>query len=83
MVSSDIDRQLRQAGLRVTAPRQTVLQWLAGHPHATAEQVRCGVVQQLGSVSTQVVLWATAPHCTNNREMINDKTGTHHYRKVR
>ncbi|MDT7716660.1 MAG: Fur family transcriptional regulator, stress-responsive regulator [Pseudonocardiales bacterium] len=55
MSSADVSHQLRQAGLRVTAPRQSVLQWLAEHPHATAEQVRCGVAQRLGSVSTQTV----------------------------
>jgi Fur family ferric uptake transcriptional regulator len=54
MVSWEVSHQLRQAGLRVTAPRQSVLQWLAEHPHATAEQVRC-VAQRLGSVSTQTV----------------------------
>ncbi len=36
-------------------PRQAVLQWLAEHPHATAEQIRAGVAQRLGSVSTQTV----------------------------
>ncbi|MGH3896881.1 MAG: Fur family transcriptional regulator [Pseudonocardiaceae bacterium] len=55
MNSSDVSDQLRRAGLRVTAPRQSVLQWLAEHPHATAEQIRSGVVQRLGSVSTQAV----------------------------
>lgn len=51
----DVSDQLRRAGLRVTAPRQSVLQWLAEHPHATAEQIRSGVRQRLGSVSTQAV----------------------------
>ena len=55
MISSDVIHQLRQAGLRVTAPRQSVLRWLAEHPHATAEQIRSGVAQRLGSVSTQTV----------------------------
>jgi Fe2+ or Zn2+ uptake regulation protein len=55
MTSSDICHQLRQAGLRVTAPRQSVLQWLAEHPHATAEQIRRGVARGLGSVSPQTV----------------------------
>jgi Fe2+ or Zn2+ uptake regulation protein len=55
MTSPDVSDQLRGAGLRVTAPRQSVLQWLAEHPHATAEQIRCGVAQRLGSVSTQTV----------------------------
>ncbi|QUQ69755.1 fur family protein transcriptional regulator [Kutzneria sp. CA-103260] len=48
-------RQLRTAGLRVTAPRLAVLEWLAGHPHTTADQVSTGVRDQIGSVSTQAV----------------------------
>ena len=48
-------RQLRTAGLRVTAPRLAVLEWLAGHPHTTADQVATGVRDQIGSVSTQAV----------------------------
>jgi Fe2+ or Zn2+ uptake regulation protein len=55
MVPSDVSDQLRLAGLRVTAPRQSVLRWLAEHPHATAEEIRAGVAQRLGSVSTQAV----------------------------
>lgn len=56
MGSPDVISQLRAAGLRVTpAPRRIVLQWLAEHPHATAEQIRWGVAQRLGSVSTQTV----------------------------
>jgi Fe2+ or Zn2+ uptake regulation protein len=55
MISSDINHQLREAGLRVTAPRRSVLEWLGEHPHATVEQVRAGVTQALGSVSTQTV----------------------------
>jgi Fe2+ or Zn2+ uptake regulation protein len=55
MISSDVIHQLRQAGLRVTAPRQSVLQWLAERPHATAEQIRSRVAQRLGSVSTQTI----------------------------
>ncbi|MPZ64605.1 MAG: transcriptional repressor [Pseudonocardiaceae bacterium] len=46
---------LRDAGLRVTAPRVAVLQWLAEHPHSTADQVGLGVRQRIGSVSTQAV----------------------------
>lgn len=48
-------RQLRQAGLRVTAPRIAVLTWLADHPHATADQVVTAVRDRLGSVSVQTV----------------------------
>ncbi|MFD9888226.1 Fur family transcriptional regulator [Amycolatopsis sp. NPDC059027] len=52
---SPVRRQLRSAGLRITAPRVAVLEWLAGHPHATADQVAAGVRDVLGSVSTQAV----------------------------
>ncbi|MGH3700362.1 MAG: Fur family transcriptional regulator [Pseudonocardiaceae bacterium] len=55
MIPSDVDQRLRQVGLRVTAPRRSVLQWLAEHPHATAEQIRGGAAAQLGAVSTQTV----------------------------
>jgi Fur family transcriptional regulator, stress-responsive regulator len=47
--------QLRAAGLRVTAPRLATLDWVATHPHATAEQVADGVRDRLGSVSTQAI----------------------------
>jgi Fe2+ or Zn2+ uptake regulation protein len=46
---------LRSAGLRVTAPRLAVLEWLDGHPHATADRVATAVRARLGSVSTQAV----------------------------
>lgn len=47
--------RLRAVGLRVTGPRIAVLDFLAGHPHATADQVAVGVRRALGSVSTQAV----------------------------
>jgi Fur family transcriptional regulator, stress-responsive regulator len=47
--------QLKQVGLRVTAPRLAVLAWLNDHPHTTADQVAGGVRELLGSVSTQAV----------------------------
>ncbi|MFJ8819223.1 Fur family transcriptional regulator [Amycolatopsis thermoflava] len=47
--------QLKAVGLRITAPRVAVLEWLAGHPHSTADQVAAGVRNVLGSVSTQTV----------------------------
>jgi Fur family transcriptional regulator, stress-responsive regulator len=47
--------QLRAVGLRVTAPRLAVLDWLLGHPHSTADQVAAGVRQRLNSVSTQAI----------------------------
>lgn len=47
--------QLRQAGLRVTGPRQAVLEWLGEHPHATADEISKGARERIGSVSTQAV----------------------------
>ncbi len=47
--------RLRGVGLRVTNPRIAVLEWLAGHPHSTADQVAEAVRDSLGSVSTQAV----------------------------
>ena len=46
---------LRAAGLRVTAPRVTVLQVLADHPHASVDEVTVAVRAELGSVSTQAI----------------------------
>lgn len=48
-------QQVRAAGLRVTAPRHTVLEWLAEHPHSTADQIGAGARRKLGSISTQAV----------------------------
>ncbi|NNC23013.1 transcriptional repressor [Salinisphaera sp. USBA-960] len=46
---------LRQSGLRITAHRRAVLEWLVDHPHATADQVHAGVHERLGSISKQAV----------------------------
>ncbi|MDL9947051.1 Fur family transcriptional regulator [Gordonia sp. ABSL11-1] len=48
-------RQLREAGMRVTAPRLAVLEILHAHPHSTADVVAAGVRTRLGGVSTQTV----------------------------
>ncbi|MGI6874057.1 Fur family transcriptional regulator [Amycolatopsis sp. 3B14] len=53
--TSPVRDQLKAVGLRITAPRVAVLEWLAGHPHSTADQVAAGVRNVLGSVSTQTV----------------------------
>lgn len=50
-----VRESLKAAGLRITAPRLAVLEWLSGHPHSTADQVAAGVRERLGSVSTQTV----------------------------
>lgn len=60
----DPRRELRDAGLRVTKPRVAVLEWLAEHPHSTAEQVAHAVRSRLGSVSTQAV-YDVLHACTN------------------
>jgi Fur family transcriptional regulator, stress-responsive regulator len=46
---------LREAQLRVTAPRLAVLAEVAAHPHADAETIRAAVHERLGTVSTQAV----------------------------
>jgi Fur family ferric uptake transcriptional regulator len=46
---------LRERGLRVTAARHAVLDWLVEHPHATVEQVHDGVAQRIGALSKQAV----------------------------
>lgn len=46
---------LQQAGLRITAPRLTVLGVLADRPHAAADAIVGAVRHELGAVSTQAV----------------------------
>jgi Fur family transcriptional regulator, stress-responsive regulator len=47
--------ELREAGLRVTMPRQVVLAWLARHPHSTAEEIAAGVREWYGALSLQAI----------------------------
>lgn len=54
-VGVSLRTELHRAGLRVTEPRLAVLEWLADHPHSTAEQIGNGARKQLGSVSTQSI----------------------------
>lgn len=53
--STDIAATLRQAGLRVTAPRVAVLSELHAGQHLTADQVALGVRARIGAISTQAV----------------------------
>ena len=58
MQNLDHDRAvaaLRRAGLRVTAPRTTVLALLELHGHATAEAIADLTRERLGTVSKQAV----------------------------
>ena len=48
-----IHRALRQAGLRVTSPRVTVLARLRERPHATADELLDWVAEQPGAISRQ------------------------------
>ncbi|MES1935977.1 Fur family transcriptional regulator [Salinisphaera hydrothermalis] len=52
---TSIVAELRERGLRVTAARHAVLEWLIDHPHATADQVHQGVSDRLGAISKQAV----------------------------
>lgn len=47
--------RLRAAGLRVTAPRLTLLAALDAAPHATVDDLAAAVRRERGSVSTQAV----------------------------
>jgi Fur family transcriptional regulator, stress-responsive regulator len=53
--SFDTADQLREVGLRVTAPRRAVLEVLAANPHSTADAVARLARVKLGGVSTQAV----------------------------
>lgn len=52
---AELTAALREAGLRVTAPRLAVLDVLAARPHADADAVARAVRDRLGTVSTQAV----------------------------
>lgn len=49
------DQQLRNAGLRVTASRFAVLEWLIEHPHATVDEIGNGARERIGAISKQAV----------------------------
>lgn len=53
--SAPANELLHHAGLRITAPRVTVLRVLAERPHAAADAIARAVRGQLGAVSTQAV----------------------------
>ena len=52
---SDVSQALRDAGLRVTAPRRAVLAAVYEHPHADTETVIGAARARLGAVSHQAV----------------------------
>jgi Fur family transcriptional regulator, stress-responsive regulator len=52
-MSPAFEDQLRERGLRVTAPRIAVLQVLAGHSHVSADTVATAARDRAGAVSTQ------------------------------
>src|SRR5438093_7379104 len=53
--TSDFERMLRGAALRVTGPRVAVLRALHDHPHADTDSVISVVREDLGEVSHQAV----------------------------
>lgn len=86
---SRVARQLRDVGLRVTAPRIAVLGVLDGQPHATADTVAGHVRSRLGRVSTQAVYDVLAA-CTEaglvrriepagSPALFETRTGDHHH----
>nr|WP_067821558.1 Fur family transcriptional regulator [Nocardia inohanensis] len=52
---SDFERMLRDASLRVTAPRVAVLRTVHEHPHADTDSILVQVRHSLGAVSHQAV----------------------------
>lgn len=55
MLSTDHALALREAGLRVTAPRLATLEVVTEHPHGDAESIARAVRERLGAVSRQAV----------------------------
>jgi len=53
--TSEFERALRDAGLRVTRPRVAVLAAVHGHPHADTDSLLGVVRAELGRVSHQAV----------------------------
>lgn len=53
--SAHISQSLRNHNVHVTAQRIAVLQVVANHPHATAEQITSMARHQIGSISRQAV----------------------------
>jgi Fur family transcriptional regulator, stress-responsive regulator len=51
----DVAATLREAGMRVTAPRVAVLSEVRAGQHVTADQVAAGVRDRVGPISTQAV----------------------------
>jgi Fe2+ or Zn2+ uptake regulation protein len=52
---SDDAARLKDAGLRVTAPRLAVMGAVRRRPHATVEEIVAGVRERVGAVSVQAV----------------------------
>jgi Fe2+ or Zn2+ uptake regulation protein len=54
-MTSDFERMLRGAGLRLTGPRVAVLRAVHDHPHADTDSIIGAVREDLGVVSHQAV----------------------------
>jgi Fur family ferric uptake transcriptional regulator len=53
--AADLERTLREAGLRVTRPRMAVLTVVYERPHADTDSILAAVREHLGAVSHQAV----------------------------
>ena len=62
--TTDAERLLRQAALRVTRPRLAVLTAVHDHPHAHTESLIGAVRAEIGDVSHQAVYDALRALCT-------------------
>jgi Fur family ferric uptake transcriptional regulator len=54
-MSHEIEHQLRQNGLQITAQRLAVMRAVSSHPHATADELIEDVRAVIGSISRQAV----------------------------
>ena len=54
-MNDDIERLLRQHGVRVTAQRLAIMHSVTSRPHATADEVADDVRSVIGSISRQAV----------------------------
>lgn len=54
-MSHEIEQQLRQNGLQITAQRLAVMRAVSSHPHATADELIEDVRAVIGSISRQAV----------------------------
>lgn len=91
-MSAEAADRLRQAGMRVTVPRRTVLAVLADHPHSTAADIEAYATKRIGHVSTQAIydVLSACTHAglvrriepTGSAALYETRTGDNHHHVV-